>query len=212
MQQALWGNQLGASGQDLQRSQGNQQFELGRGQLALGNRNAQNQRYGQDLNYMLGMGGQDLQRYGMDQSNQLGQGQLDLSRQGQNFNELMGMEGMNFRNNQFNQGQQNWQDQFLYNMMMGQPAPNQYQNNAMGGLGQADQGILGQAAGPVGSFFSDRRLKQNISKVGEIQGVNLYRYNYIWDDIERIGPMAQEVPWAAFEVDGFLAVDPRRIW
>ncbi len=60
---------------------------------------------------------------------------------------------------------------------------------------------------------SDRRLKENIVKVGEISGVNIYRWT--WNAIAKsmgisqptIGVMADEVPEFAFEGDdGYLRV------
>jgi len=42
--------------------------------------------------------------------------------------------------------------------------------------------------------FSDERLKENVAKVGELyDGQNIYRFNYVWDDVPRIGLMADEV-------------------
>jgi hypothetical protein len=171
MQQALWGNQLGASGQGLQNRLGtmqnqlgwgqlqsqhalgqagmqmqaqmaNQANQLGWGQLGMQNQNMQNQ-------YNLGRSGQDLQRYGMDLQNQLGQGQLGLGRQQQNFNEMLGLEGIDFRNWQANQQQQNWQDQFLYNMMMGTPAPGISPIQGGGQFTGTDPNIISS----IGGFF-----------------------------------------------------------
>jgi len=240
MQQGLWGAQGQAGQQGLQKYLGDQQANLGWGQLGsqhdlaraglglqgqnlqnqynLGMRGQDLQARGQDIQFGLGAGQQDLSRYGMDLQNQLGQGQLDLGRQQQNFNELMGMDASQFRNWQAQQNQQNWQDQFLMSMLGGQgfgggpvSGGNQFTNTEQGwaqGMGQLMQG--------VGSMMpmSDRRLKKNISKVGEIDGVNLYSYDYLWDadGTDRIGVMAQEVPWAAVEQFGFLGIDPRRVF
>jgi hypothetical protein len=61
-------------------------------------------------------------------------------------------------------------------------------------------------------MFSDRRLKDNIRLVGNINGTNLYSYNYIWDDVERIGVMADEVPHAAVRhPSGFMMVDYSKV-
>jgi hypothetical protein len=52
----------------------------------------------------------------------------------------------------------------------------------MAGIG----GLLG--------LFSDRRLKENIKKVGKLDnGLDVYSYNYIWDKTPQIGLMADEV-------------------
>jgi len=62
-------------------------------------------------------------------------------------------------------------------------------------------------------IFSDRRLKDNIKLVGNIDGVNMYSYNYIWDDVDRIGVMAQEVPHAAvLHPSGYLMVDIGKVF
>jgi hypothetical protein len=68
--------------------------------------------------------------------------------------------------------------------------------------------VLG-AAGTIGStFFSDRRLKQNILPIGG----GWYEYEYIWGGDRRMGVMAQEVdPAAVTEVAGYLAVDYGRL-
>lgn len=60
--------------------------------------------------------------------------------------------------------------------------------------------------------MSDRRLKEDISPIGEtFDGQNIYSYRYKGDEVPRIGLMAQEVeeryPDAVFEIGGFKAVD-----
>ena len=41
---------------------------------------------------------------------------------------------------------------------------------------------------------SDTRLKRDIAQVGEVDnGINLYRYRYLWSDTTYVGVMAQEV-------------------
>jgi hypothetical protein len=76
-----------------------------------------------------------------------------------------------------------------------------------GGIGQLAGGI-----GDLGMMLSDERLKENIEPVGELfDGQKVYRYNYLWDDVPRIGVMAQEVektnPDAVGEFGGFKAVN-----
>ena len=53
---------------------------------------------------------------------------------------------------------------------------------------------VGQAAGSLATAAaSDKRLKENIKKIGEIQGMNIYKFNYIGDPRTVIGVIAQEV-------------------
>ena len=64
----------------------------------------------------------------------------------------------------------------------------------------------------IGSFSgSDRRLKENIKKIGEsISGVGIYKFNYIGQATKYIGTMADEVlkikPEAVSIRNGFMAV------
>jgi hypothetical protein len=73
-----------------------------------------------------------------------------------------------------------------------------------------------QAQFPNGSGavdVSDRRLKTRIARVATLPtGLGLYRFRYIWGDVEYVGVMAQEVldvmPGAVVAgADGFLRVD-----
>ena len=50
----------------------------------------------------------------------------------------------------------------------------------------------GQAAGTL-LMASDQRLKENIVKIGEIQGQQIYKFNFIGDSRTTIGVIAQEV-------------------
>ena len=50
----------------------------------------------------------------------------------------------------------------------------------------------GQVAGTL-LMASDQRLKENIVKIGEIQGQQIYKFNYIGDSRTTIGVIAQEV-------------------
>lgn len=42
-------------------------------------------------------------------------------------------------------------------------------------------------------LFSDIRVKENIQLAGQVQGINVYTYNYIWDKTPQKGVMAQEL-------------------
>jgi len=70
--------------------------------------------------------------------------------------------------------------------------------------------IGSQVAGIVTA--SDRRLKENIKKIGEsISGLGIYTFNYIGQATKYIGTMADEVlkvkPEAVIVRDGFMAVN-----
>lgn len=75
-------------------------------------------------------------------------------------------------------------------------------------------GAVGQGAASAGAF-SDRRLKDNIERVGELaDGLGVYRWNYVWDapEARHEGVMADEVaelrPWALGpEIGGYATVN-----
>lgn len=106
----------------------------------------------------------------------------------------------------------------------------------LGGMGNQAAGIVGQAGsyskgkssekpgiggflGSLGSGIaaSDRRLKTNLEKLGELyDGLGLYAWNYIWGGARRIGVMADEVatlrPWALGPtVEGYATVNYRKL-
>ena len=86
-------------------------------------------------------------------------------------------------------------------------ATGNYQQNLAGLYGMGSAGL--QAAGWK---WSDRRLKRDIEKVGELEnGLGVYRYRYAWDDQVELGVMADEVreiqPEAVMQIAGFDAVD-----
>jgi hypothetical protein len=95
--------------------------------------------------------------------------------------------------------------------------------NALASISQI-LGVLptnsGQSSGSGGSsssgynfglFSSDRSLKENIVRVGEEKGFNLYRFNYKGQEKSYVGVMADEVesinPKAVRMLNGFKAVD-----
>lgn len=70
---------------------------------------------------------------------------------------------------------------------------NQY--NAQIGAQNSQMAGLGSLAGSLGSAWiaSDRRLKKNIKRVGELKNkIPVYEYSYIWDDVARKGVLADE--------------------
>lgn len=77
---------------------------------------------------------------------------------------------------------------------------NQYQGqlnqyNAQMGAYNSQMGALGSIGGAgLSALLSDRRLKKNIRRVGELKNsLPVYEYSYIWDDVLRRGVMADEV-------------------
>lgn len=78
-------------------------------------------------------------------------------------------------------------------------------------------GIGGIASG-IGSLFSgksDVRLKENIIRIGEMNGIGIYEFNYRGQPDRWRGVMAQELPLGSdavvMEDDGYLAVDYSRL-
>ena len=71
--------------------------------------------------------------------------------------------------------------------------------------------MLGSGMQMLG-MFSDRRTKENIVKIGEHKGHNVYAYNYLWSPTLEIGVMADEVPHAVCgDVGGYAVVDYARL-
>ena len=91
------------------------------------------------------------------------------------------------------------------------------QNAAKGAKGQGLGQLGGAALSAYGMYamgaMSDRRLKRDLRRVGTLaNGVPVYRFRYVWGGLERVGVMAQDVPWAAVMTpSGYLAVDYSRI-
>lgn len=86
--------------------------------------------------------------------------------------------------------------------------------NAAAKANETNQWIQGgmQAAQLGMMAFSDRRLKRNIHKFGTMRnGLNVYRFNYLWSDQTQIGVMADEVekvkPELVYDIGGFKAVN-----
>ncbi len=81
----------------------------------------------------------------------------------------------------------------------------------------ADSGLVGDVGkvaglvGSIGGLFSDKRLKRNIKKVGEKNGLNTYEYEYLWSPQKFIGYMSDEVrakfPKAVSQINGYDVVN-----
>lgn len=162
-------------------------------------------------------------------SEQLGQARTAL-RQGQgqqtinNLGQLLGLQGINTGN----------QQQAIFGPALsiaggiGQNAagfgsaqiPYQQQRQMEFDASMFNAQNSGGFLGPLGSIFgsvlsavpfSDYRLKSWWLPIGKLyNGVKLYLFEYSWGE-QRIGVMAHEVPWAAVEKDGYLAVDYARV-
>ncbi len=80
-------------------------------------------------------------------------------------------------------------------------------------------GLIGTIAGGLVSglsAFSDRRLKKNITLVGtRPDGINVYTFEYLWDDTRYCGYMADEVvqkyPDAVYNLGGYDMVDYSKV-
>lgn len=97
------------------------------------------------------------------------------------------------------------------NQMAAYNAQMQQQSGLFGGVAQLGGALL--SAQPW--TWSDRRLKENIEKIGETDDdLPLYLFNYKGDDRRQIGVMAQDVekrdPGAVREFGGMKAVDLER--
>jgi hypothetical protein len=72
-------------------------------------------------------------------------------------------------------------------------------------------------AGMLTSHISDIRLKRDIAALGRhADGINFYRFRYLWSDTVHVGVMAQEVAATRPEAvrrgaDGYLRVDHARL-
>lgn len=78
-----------------------------------------------------------------------------------------------------------------------------------GGLGSLFGGGGGSTAGNMAKMFSDRKLKEDIARVGTLfDGTPVYRYRYKGHPVMQIGLMSDEVtPEAVEKINGFDAVD-----
>jgi len=99
------------------------------------------------------------------------------------------LQGATYANYQGALQQQAMQNQ---NNLIGYQA-RQAAGNAMTG------GLFGLAGSGIGAYgmitaASDRRLKENIVRVGQLaNGLGVYAFNYIWDLVPRLGVMSDEV-------------------
>lgn len=69
-----------------------------------------------------------------------------------------------------------------------------------------------QTAAGAAMMFSDIRLKENIEKLDIVEGINIYKFDYINGEKDQVGVIAQEIQEEYPECvitreDGYLAVD-----
>lgn len=85
--------------------------------------------------------------------------------------------------------------------------------DAYGTQASMHNSLMGGLFGLAGSMFSDIRLKQDVHKLGEQNGLGVYAFRYLWDEpgTERIGHIAQEVlqsrPDAVEQMGDYYAVN-----
>ena len=94
--------------------------------------------------------------------------------------------------------------------LQAQDANNRY-NSGVASNNASTAGTLGAIASIAPLFFSDRRLKRNIKRIGTHRlGIGIYSFDYVWGD-SAVGVMADEVeaimPEAVSEFGGFKAVN-----
>lgn len=142
----------------------------------------------------LGMGAQQAGLAGAQAQMQAGQAQQQTEQAGKQamYNQFMQEQGYPFQ-----------VAQFLANIATGTGA---LSGNTTAGTSTTTGG---------GGFFSDKRLKENVEKVGETNdGQPIYRYNYKGDPRTQIGLMAQDVekehPEAVGLAGGYKTVDYKK--
>lgn len=116
---------------------------------------------------------------------------------------------------QFNQQQQNLLQ--LMQLIGSLSGPNTAVLPGQQGTQGAFQQFVGGLGQGMGSMISDRRLKMDVQHAGEINGVPVYRYRYLWDapEIRRLGVMADEVTHIKGAVsikNGFATVDYDKVF
>lgn len=179
-----------AMSRGLQKYQGDQNYNMGLGNLGLGFQNSNqnfalglgglaNQRYGQDQNFALGLGGLANQRYGQDQNYALGMGNLGLGYQNSLQNFYTNQRGQDLQATQlganlFQQGNTGMQQQGqgLYNLgLTQQQAPwnvmGNYTNTVspFTGFGNTTNSVPGNAgAGALGGALVGAQLYNIFNK------------------------------------------------
>lgn len=205
-----------------------QQFGQNATQAAFQN-SAQAQQYGQNANDASFFNTAQGQQFGQDFSN----AQLGNATRAQQFNEALASAqfGNSARDQQIAQdlalrgqplneiaallsGSQVSMPQFVNTPTAGVQAPDiagltmaNYQNQLDQSNAQTQGlfGLLGSGLGAAATFWSDRRLKRDITRIGKLpNGLGVYSYRYTWSNEPEVGLLADEVaavrPWAVERV------------
>ena len=94
----------------------------------------------------------------MDQTYGLGLGQLDLAQQGQDWGQMIGLEGIDFRNQQYGDQRSDYQDQLMVALLGMTPVPGMNPVNPYAGYGYQSQGnnpdMLGNIASGIGDIYA----------------------------------------------------------
>lgn len=102
--------------------------------------------------------------------------------------------------------------QFSQGLYGNQVAETNAQRQAVASMGtMAALYAMMPAAAPAAALASDRRLKRDIVKISnDPRGFGIYKFKYLWSNIEYIGVMADELekvmPEAVTEIGGYKAV------
>lgn len=171
-------------------------LSAGAAQNLFGNQNAQ---LGNFMTYGLGQG---QLAQGFNQQGLAGAGQMaNIYGQNLQLGQGLGMGQYGIGQSQINNAYQEFlrtqpqNNPFIGSMQqLATYYPSQYiPGYTPGALGQFMLG-MGTLAGGLGMMgLSDERLKENIKKVGEAGGVNMFTFNYKGDPTPRFGPIAQDV-------------------
>jgi len=210
--QAGFGQQLSAAQQAAALGQGLYGQALGLGQAIQG---LGQQQYGQGAQTAQQLAALGQQGYGMGAGTSSALANLGTNAQ---------QAGLAGAQAQLQAGQQQQQTeqagkQAMYNQFMqeqGYPFQvAQFLANIATGTGALSGNQSTSTTTGGGGFFSDKRLKENVQKVGETNdGQPIYRYNYKGDPRTQIGLMAQDVekehPEAVGLAGGYKTVDYKK--
>ena len=162
------------------------------------------------------MAGAANQMYGQAGSQMLGGAGLNAQTVGQQYGQLGQMQQAGLAN--YAQTQQGTQDYLSYLNQGGQYQNQQYQaqlqaQSQQNAQNSASMAGMGQMAGMAAMMMmSDRRLKDSITRIGELDDETpIYTFKYKGGETFHVGVMAQDIlethPEAVHSIEGFYAVD-----